>query len=149
MPQSARSSLPPALAAGLCVAGVFAGGVLSACDVTIKDGDIKNVSVQARATQEWSRQYPLAAGGRVEIVNVNGSIEVVAGPAGAVDVAAVLEARAMTRGAREGDTERSQDRGVGRPRSHPRRHGRRVRAGAAAVSKSSYKVTCQPMPVSR
>jgi len=123
MPQSARCSLPPclraakprsgearrsrssdsrrqakaaALAAGLCVAGVFAGGVLSACDVTIKDGDIKNVSVHARASQEWKRQYPLVDGGRVEIVNSNGPIEVVAGSAGGVDVVAVLEAQAMT-----------------------------------------------------
>ncbi len=35
-------------------------------------------------------------GGGVEIVNSNGPIEVVAGPAGAVDITAVLEARAMT-----------------------------------------------------
>jgi hypothetical protein len=93
---SHRQAKSAALAAGLCVAGVFAGGVLSACDVTIKDGDIKNVSVQARASQEWSRQYPLTPGGVVEIVNGNGSIEVVAGKPGVVDIAAVLEARAMS-----------------------------------------------------
>ena len=64
--------------------------------MTIKDGDIKNVSVHARASQEWSRQYPLTPGGVVEIMNGNGSIEVVAGKPGVVDVAAVLEARAMS-----------------------------------------------------
>lgn len=91
MPQFALCSLPSALAAGVCAAGV-----LSACDVTIKDGDIKNVSVQAKVTRDWTRHYALAEGGRVEIVNSNGSIETVVGPAGAVDIAAVLEAGAMT-----------------------------------------------------
>ena len=91
MPQFARCSLPSALAAGVCAAGI-----LAACDVTIKDGDIKNVSVRAKATSEWNRHYSIAEGGRVEIINANGPIEAVAGPAGAVDVAAVIEAGAMT-----------------------------------------------------
>ena len=46
-------------------------GILSACDVTIKDGDIQNVSVRANATREWNRHYSLAQGGRVEIINNN------------------------------------------------------------------------------
>lgn len=71
-------------------------GVLSACDVTIRDGDVTNVSMRARVTQEWSRHYPLATGGRLEIVNSNGPIDVTAGPAGAVDISAVIEAAAMT-----------------------------------------------------
>lgn len=52
--------------------------------------------MRAKATQEWRRQYPLAAGGRVEIVNPDGSIEAVVGPAGSVDVAVVMDAGAMT-----------------------------------------------------
>ena len=87
----ALSSKPSALLAGISVMAS-----LAACDVTIKDGDIKNVSMHAKVTQEWSRHYSLAEGGRVEIVNSNGPIEVAVGPAGAVDVAAVLEAGAMT-----------------------------------------------------
>lgn len=87
----ALCSLPSALAVGVC-----AVGILSACDVTIKDGDIKNVTVQAKATREWTRHYSLAQGGGVEIVNASGPIEAVAGPAGAVDITAVLEAGAMT-----------------------------------------------------
>jgi hypothetical protein len=78
------------------VAGFCAAGALTGCDVTIKDGDIKNVSVRAKATREWNRRYPLAPGGRVEIVNNNGSIEAVTGPPGAIDIQAVLEAQAMT-----------------------------------------------------
>lgn len=91
MPQSALCSLPSALAVGVCAAGV-----LSACDVTIKDGDIKNVSVHAGASQEWTRRYPLAKGGTVEIVNGDGPIEAVVGPPGVVDVAAIIEASAMS-----------------------------------------------------
>ena len=90
MPQSALCSLPSALLVGVAAA------VLGACDVTIRDGDIKNVSVRANATREWNRQYPLAEGGRVEIVNSNGPIEAVVGPAGAVQISAVLVAHAMT-----------------------------------------------------
>ena len=87
MPQSAFSCL---------AAGVCAASLLSACDVTIKDGDIKNVSVHAGASEEWTRHYPLARGGTVEIVNGDGPIEAVVGPPGVVDVAAVIEASAMT-----------------------------------------------------
>jgi hypothetical protein len=86
----ALSPKPVALLAGVSiVAGL-------ACDVTIRDGDIKNVSVHARASQDWTRHYPLAQGGVVEIVNGNGPIDVVAGPPGVVDITAVLEARAMS-----------------------------------------------------
>jgi hypothetical protein len=88
---SALSPKPSALLAGVCALGILGG-----CDVTIKDGDIKNVTVQAKATREWTRHYTLAQGGRVEIVNASGPIEAVAGPAGVVDITAVLEAGAMT-----------------------------------------------------
>jgi hypothetical protein len=87
----ALSPKPLALLAGLSVMAS-----LAACDVTIKDGDIKGVSVQAKVTREWTRHYALAEGGRVEIINTNGPIEAVVGPAGAVDIAAVLEAESMT-----------------------------------------------------
>jgi hypothetical protein len=73
--------------------------ILGGCDVTIRDGDIKNVSIRHRASREWNRHYPLTAGGRVEIVNNNGPIEVSVGPDGEVDVTAALEAQAMTEAA--------------------------------------------------
>ena len=81
--------------AGVLLAGVGVAASL-ACDVTIKDGDIKNVSVHSRASEEWTRHYPLASGGTIEIVNGDGPIDAVVGPSGAVDVAAVIEASAMT-----------------------------------------------------
>lgn len=70
--------------------------VLAGCDVTIKDGDVSINRSQGRASREWNRTYALTPGGRVEVVNVNGPVEVTAGPEGTVTVAAVLTARAMT-----------------------------------------------------
>ena len=90
MPQSALGCLR------VLTVGASAIGILGACDVTIKDGDIKGVSLRRTASREWSRHYPLSDGGRVEIVNPHGPIAVAAGPAGAVDVAAVIEAGGMT-----------------------------------------------------
>ena len=69
---------------------------LSGCDVTIRDGDVSVDRLHGRATQEWTRKYPLDPGGSVEIANSNGTIEVTAGGPGTVDVAATLTARAMT-----------------------------------------------------
>ena len=71
-------------------------GILGGCDVTIRDGDIKGVSMRHKATNEWTRHYSLAQSGRVELVNSNGPIDVAVGPAGAVDIAAVIETGAMT-----------------------------------------------------
>ncbi len=70
--------------------------VLYACDVTIKDGDVSVRHFQGRATQEWKRTYPLGPRGRFEITNSNGPVEIVAGPAGNVEVAATLTATSMT-----------------------------------------------------
>lgn len=67
-----------------------------ACDVTIKDGDISVNHPHGRASREWTRTFPLAKGGRVELVNVNGPIEVSVGPAGTVSVTATISAHAMS-----------------------------------------------------
>jgi hypothetical protein len=86
---SALSPFPSALAGVLVAASL-------GCDVTIKDGDVSFNQLHGRATREWARKYPLAAGGRVEVTNINGPIEVSAGPAGEVEASAVITARAMT-----------------------------------------------------
>ena len=80
----------------LFVAGLCAAGVLSACDVTIKDGDVSFNHFQGQAVREFKRTYPITPGGRVEIVNSNGPIVVTAGEAGSVEVTAVMTARAIT-----------------------------------------------------
>lgn len=69
---------------------------LSGCDVTIRDGDVSVDRLHGRATQEWTRKFPLDPGGLVEIANGNGGVEVTAGEPGVVDVTASLTARAMT-----------------------------------------------------
>jgi hypothetical protein len=79
-------------AAGL----LAAAGLLGACDVTIKDGDISVNHPHGRASREWTRSFPLEPGGRVELVNVNGPIEVGVGPAGTVSLRATITAHGMT-----------------------------------------------------
>jgi len=90
MQHSALCPLPMALLAGMSILAS------QGCDVTIKDGDVSVNQLHGRATQEWNRQYPLVPGGRIEVINLSGPIEVSAGPAGSVSVTAVLSARSMT-----------------------------------------------------
>ena len=72
---------------------ISAAMALGACNV---------VSLTAEATDTWTRHYPLAHGGFVEIRNTNGRTEVLAGDGDAVDVTATKVARAMSdEGARE------------------------------------------------
>lgn len=60
----------------LCLSAVLAAAVgLAACD--IKAGEGKGFSLElasGRATDTWTRTYTVPAGGRVEVVNVNGRI---------------------------------------------------------------------------
>lgn len=90
MPHTPSQARLPLLV-GTCLVTALWG-----CDVTIRDGDVSVDRLHGRATQEWTRKYPLDPGGLVEIANGNGGIEVSAGDPGAVDVAASLTARAMT-----------------------------------------------------
>jgi DUF4097 and DUF4098 domain-containing protein YvlB len=53
----------------------------------------------ARATDEWTRSYPLAAGGEVRIVNTNGKIDVEGVDGSTVEVRAERVARATTEAA--------------------------------------------------
>ncbi len=76
-------SLLPALAA---VAVMSAG-----CDVALS-----GISGGEQASDTWSRSYPLSEGGRVEIGNTNGFIELTAGSGKTVEVKAVRVARAST-----------------------------------------------------
>lgn len=76
MPKSARVALRSrALATLLPLLLVASGG----CDIAMADHSEK-------ATAEWKKSYPLAAGGRVEISNVNGKVEVLAGDGDSVEV---------------------------------------------------------------
>jgi hypothetical protein len=55
-----------------------------------------------RATDEWTRSYPLAAGGEVRVVNINGKVDIQGTDGATVEVRADRTARAATeQGARE------------------------------------------------
>lgn len=55
--------------------------------------DLVGAGFQERVTDEWTRTYPLAAGGRVEVLNVNGKIDLEGTDANQVEVRAVRTGR--------------------------------------------------------
>jgi len=65
------------------------GLLLAGCDLSLGH-------LTARATDEWSRSYPLEAGGEVRIVNTNGKIEVEGTDGSSVEVKAEKIARGAT-----------------------------------------------------
>lgn len=68
---------------------------LAGCDLSVGN-------LTGRATEEWTRAYPLAAGGEIRIGNTNGRIEVEGVDGSTVEVRAEKIARAATEtGARE------------------------------------------------
>jgi Toastrack DUF4097 len=73
----------------LAVAAAAVG--LAACDVVISSLDLKG-----RAEDQWTRSYPIAANGEVEIVNTNGGIDVTGGGGTQVEVTAERTAKGMT-----------------------------------------------------
>lgn len=80
------------LALGTRWAAVTAAAVsLGACDVVVS-----SMQANAKAQDEWSRTYPIAANGRVELVNTSGIIEVLATDGHQVEVRAERIARANT-----------------------------------------------------
>jgi hypothetical protein len=81
--------------AGLALAAAIWG--LTACDIQVHEGGVKVGMFSAQATDEWTRTYPLAPGGHVEVANLNGLIEVSGAPPGAnVEVHASIIAKALT-----------------------------------------------------
>jgi hypothetical protein len=79
---------------------LWGGVAIDAAAVAL--GACNEISLNAEATDTWTRHYPLAQGGSVDIRNTNGRTEVLAGDGDAVDVTATKTARAMTdQGARD------------------------------------------------
>lgn len=69
--------------------------VLAGCDMSVGN-------LTGRATDEWTRRYPLSAGGEIRVANTNGKIEVEPADDGEVEIRAERIARAATdTGARE------------------------------------------------
>jgi hypothetical protein len=85
------------LLAGL---GILTGSL--ACDVNVHNGKASVRMFSAEANDDWTHHYPLAAGGRVEVININGPITVSSGSVGTVEVHATIVAKALTEaGARD------------------------------------------------
>ncbi|MBI4478227.1 MAG: DUF4097 family beta strand repeat protein [Acidobacteria bacterium] len=78
--------------AGLAVLTAVA---LTACDVVV--GGIQNLDkLGGRATDTWTRTYPVEAGGRLAVVNTNGRIDVEAYDGSTIEVKAEKVARALS-----------------------------------------------------
>jgi Toastrack DUF4097 len=58
--------------------------------------DLIGAGFQEKATDEWTRTYPIAAGGKVEVVNVNGKIDLEGTDANQVEVRAERTGRGST-----------------------------------------------------
>jgi len=66
-----------------------------ACDVKVGEGGSLSVDMAAgKASDEWVRTYDIKPGGRLEIVNTNGQIQVSSATGSQVEVRAIREARA-------------------------------------------------------
>jgi hypothetical protein len=63
--------------------------VLAGCDLSVGD-------LTARATDEWTRSYPLETGGEIRIVNTNGKIDIQGTDGSSVEVRAERIARGAT-----------------------------------------------------
>ena len=75
---------------------VCLAGFATACDVKVgKDGLSLDVA-SGKAADEWTRTYTLPKGGRLEIINVNGVIEVFPATGSQVEVVAKREVRTRT-----------------------------------------------------
>ena len=81
-----------AAAAG-CLALALAG---IACDVNLGNGDFSLGLASGQSTDTWTRTYTVAAGGRFEVVNVNGLVQVEAGTGPAIEIRAERRAKASS-----------------------------------------------------
>ena len=76
---SRRMAGRPGMTAALVVAA--AGVLLAGCDLVMTD-------LSAQATDQWTRTYTLASGGRIDVRNINGRIEVLPSDSNKVEVRA-------------------------------------------------------------
>ena len=80
-------------AAAGCLALALAG---AACDVNLGNGDFSLGLVSGQSTDTWTRSYTVAAGGRFEVVNVNGVVQVEPGTGSAIEIRAERRAKASS-----------------------------------------------------
>jgi hypothetical protein len=68
----------------------------AACDIKVGDSGVSLDVAHGDATDEWTRTYTLPKGGTLEIVGVNGSIELFSSNTGNVEITAKRRIRAAT-----------------------------------------------------
>jgi Toastrack DUF4097 len=79
------------------VAGCVALGLAcAACDVNLGNGDFSLGLVSGQATDTRTRNYTVAAGGRFEVVNVNGLVQVEPGTGPGIEIRAERRAKASS-----------------------------------------------------
>jgi hypothetical protein len=79
----------------LLVVCLLSAGI--ACDIKVsKEGDVSVDVAGGKASDEWRRTYSLPRGGRLEVINVNGVIEVYPASGSQVEVVARREVRTRT-----------------------------------------------------
>ncbi|RPJ78477.1 MAG: hypothetical protein EHM13_14575 [Acidobacteria bacterium] len=76
---------------GRLVLVVLAAASLTACDVVVS-----SMNMSGKAQESWSRTYPIAPNGRIELSNTNGLVEVLATNGQQIEVRAERIARANT-----------------------------------------------------
>lgn len=82
---------------GWTAAALMAAATLTAgCEIKAGEGDFSFEFAAGKASDTWTRAYDLPAGGRIEILNVNGEIRAEAAPAGKVEVTVERSASAAT-----------------------------------------------------
>jgi hypothetical protein len=82
-----------AIRAAACVAAAL---LASACDVNVGNGDFSVGMASGRASDTWDRSYTVSPGGRVELENGNGAIEVTQATDGKLSVHAERIAKASS-----------------------------------------------------
>jgi hypothetical protein len=75
---------------------VAAGLALAGCDIRAGEGDFSVDFAGGRAQDTWSRSYALPAGGRLELVNVNGTITAESSDGSTVEITAERTAKATS-----------------------------------------------------
>ena len=78
--------------AAVCAAAVAVAG----CDIRAGEGDFSVDFAHGRAQDTWSRSYTVPAGGRVEVVNVNGAITAESTDGATVEITAERTAKGVS-----------------------------------------------------
>ena len=101
---------------------VLMAGLLAGCDIQVGQNGVSVDVAHGRASDEWRRSYTVSPGGRVEVTNVNGAIEVLAAAGSQVEI---LAERTVRSGSDEEAAvpQRFHERPIGGIEAHiPRRH---------------------------